>query len=80
MFAVHQPLRLGMQELADSFGIQFMETSAKNAHNVEQAHSIDRLWVMGVNNYVGSCQPPRVATHFNGRDTESLLQHLYNLK
>ena len=24
------------QELADSFGIQFMETSAKNAHNVEQ--------------------------------------------
>eukprot|EP00913_Durusdinium_trenchii_P034924 g32669.t1 len=24
-------------ELADSFGIQFMETSAKNAHNVEQA-------------------------------------------
>ena len=25
------------EELADSFGIQFMETSAKNAHNVEQA-------------------------------------------
>ncbi|CAL1125897.1 unnamed protein product [Cladocopium goreaui] len=25
------------KELADSFGIQFMETSAKNAHNVEQA-------------------------------------------
>ena len=29
------------QELADSFGIQFMETSAKNAHNVEQA----RGWI-----------------------------------
>merc|ERR1712066_1043842 len=25
------------KELADSLGIQFMETSAKNAHNVEQA-------------------------------------------
>ena len=27
------------KELADSLGIQFMETSAKNAHNVEQAFS-----------------------------------------
>merc|ERR1719434_677222 len=25
------------KELADSLGVQFMETSAKNAHNVEQA-------------------------------------------
>merc|ERR1712188_137636 len=28
------------KELADSLGVRFMETSAKNAHNVEQAFQI----------------------------------------
>mmetsp|Transcript_64670 Transcript_64670/g.200480 ORF Transcript_64670/g.200480 Transcript_64670/m.200480 type:complete len:102 (+) Transcript_64670:2-307(+) len=28
------------KELADSLGVQFLETSAKNAHNVEQAFQV----------------------------------------
>ncbi len=28
------------KELADSLGVQFMEASAKNAHNVEQAFQV----------------------------------------
>lgn len=41
------------KELADSFGIQFMETSAKNAHNVEQANPIG----------LGADGPPGIPDH-----------------
>mmetsp|Transcript_45269 Transcript_45269/g.122025 ORF Transcript_45269/g.122025 Transcript_45269/m.122025 type:complete len:100 (+) Transcript_45269:2-301(+) len=44
------------KELSDSLGVQFMETSAKNAHNVEQAF---QMMAGEIKNRVASQPAPR---------------------